>query len=233
MPIIEKSTVEVLEFNITDMEPTLRSVAFKNCIAEIWRNAEGQIDRTHAPAVFIRHQPGGNIVGTYWFQQGCLHRNDGPAMNVIWDGLAYEQWHRNGELHRVGGPARTVTDIENGSVVISEEWRLEGKLHRENLPSKILRSLDTNMPFSEAWYCAGRLHREAGPAVVFRDKSTGVVLEEEWMFKGLMHRDDGPAQIYRNEDTGRIERQSFFRCGIEVRASVAEAGSAFSSPLPD
>jgi len=41
--------------------------------------------------------------GSYrWYQNGFLHREDGPALEFV-DGTRY--WYQNGELHRTDGPA--------------------------------------------------------------------------------------------------------------------------------
>ena len=61
------------------------------------------------------------LVNTYgdreWYQNGKLHREDGPA--IEWsDGN--REWYKNGKLHRLDGPA--VEDADGYKV-----WYIEGK----------------------------------------------------------------------------------------------------------
>jgi hypothetical protein len=64
----------------------------------------------------------------YWFKEGKLHREDGPA--VIYPGGIKECWYYNDIKHRVDGPAVITKDFE-------EEWFFHGKLHREDGPAII------------------------------------------------------------------------------------------------
>ena len=61
-----------------------------------------------------------------WYQNGKLHREDGPA--VEWSGGGTKFWYQNGKLHREDGPA-----IEYSSG--SRFWFLNGKRHREDGPA--------------------------------------------------------------------------------------------------
>ena len=57
---------------------------------------------------------------TEWYQNGQLHRLDGPARE--WrDGA--KVWYQNGKLHRLDGPAREWGDG-------SKEWWLNGKYYK-------------------------------------------------------------------------------------------------------
>ena len=56
--------------------------------AVIYRNAEGQLHRTHGPAIIY---PSG-VKG--WYQNGLLHRTDGPA--VVFP-TGDQHWFLNGE----------------------------------------------------------------------------------------------------------------------------------------
>jgi hypothetical protein len=62
-----------------------------------------------------------------WWQNGSLHRLDGPALESI-DGT--KEWYKNGLRHRLDGPA-----IEYASG--SKYWFQNGKLHREDGPAVI------------------------------------------------------------------------------------------------
>ena len=52
----------------------------------------------------------------YWYQNGQLHRVDGPAIEYS-NGTKY--WYQNGQLHRVDGPAIEYSDG-------SKKWYIEG-----------------------------------------------------------------------------------------------------------
>ena len=60
-----------------------------------------------------------------WYQNGKLHRLDGPV--VEWaDGT--KQWYQNGKLHRLDGPA-----VENADG--SKQWYKEDRRHRLDGPA--------------------------------------------------------------------------------------------------
>jgi len=61
----------------------------------------------------------------YWYLNGELHREDGPAVECP-DGRKY--WYLNGKFHREDGPA---VEHPNGT----KEWYLNGELHREGGPA--------------------------------------------------------------------------------------------------
>jgi hypothetical protein len=52
----------------------------------------------------------------YWYQNGELHREDGPAIEFA-NGTKY--WFAHGKLHRVDGPAMEYADGE-------KSWYLNG-----------------------------------------------------------------------------------------------------------
>ena len=52
-----------------------------------------------------------------WFQNGKLHRLDGPA--VEWSSGGKE-WYQNGKFHRLDGPA---VELANGD----KAWHIEGR----------------------------------------------------------------------------------------------------------
>jgi hypothetical protein len=61
----------------------------------------------------------------HWYQNGELHRLDGPAIEWA-DGSKH--WYQNGQLHRLDGPA---CEYANGS----KHWYQNGQLHRLNGPA--------------------------------------------------------------------------------------------------
>ena len=64
----------------------------------------------------------GNIT---WKLNGQLHREDGPAVQVLG---GCEVWFQNGKCHRKDGPAIECPDG-------TKEWFQNGKLHREDGPA--------------------------------------------------------------------------------------------------
>jgi len=52
-----------------------------------------------------------------WFQNGKLHRLDGPAFE---DADGYKSWYQNGKRHRLDGPA---CEYANGN----KFWYIEGE----------------------------------------------------------------------------------------------------------
>jgi hypothetical protein len=65
--------------------------------------------------------------GKVWYQNGVLHREDGPAIEYA-DGNI--EWYQNGKRHREDGPA---IEWSNGT----KEWYQNDKLHREDGPALI------------------------------------------------------------------------------------------------
>ena len=61
----------------------------------------------------------------YWYQNGQLHRTDGPAVEYS-DGLRY--WYQNGVRHRTAGPA---VEHPDGS----RYWYQNGIRHRTDGPA--------------------------------------------------------------------------------------------------
>jgi hypothetical protein len=61
-----------------------------------------------------------------WYQEGKLHRLDGPA----WEwALGSEEWYYQGKYHRLDGPAWEWA-------LGSEEWYYQGKYHRLDGPAR-------------------------------------------------------------------------------------------------
>jgi hypothetical protein len=97
-----------------------------------------------------------------WYQNGKVHREDGPAYTYP-NGSQY--WHQNGVFHRKDGPAI----IHHKS----KEWWLNGKLHRENGPAIEYSNGTTE------WYSNGKRHREDGPAIEYSDGTKEWWLNDE------------------------------------------------------
>jgi hypothetical protein len=62
----------------------------------------------------------------WWYQNGELHRLDGPAIEYI-DG--HKEWYQNGKLHRLDGPA--IEHAKGGN----KYWYQNDKLHRLDGPA--------------------------------------------------------------------------------------------------
>ena len=62
--------------------------------------------------------------GYYWYQNGNLHRTDGPA--VEW-ASGTREWYQNGQLHRTDGPA---IENANGNRSWFQQWWQNDKRHR-------------------------------------------------------------------------------------------------------
>ena len=116
------------------------------------------------------------------------HREDGPALETV-EGLMH--WYNNGLLHRKDGPAMYIPyeylDI-HGKLTVHKiriiKWFLDGKLHRTDGPAVIHPNGNI------AWYHHGLLHRTDGPAVV---ESCNNKTFKRWYINGKLHREDGPA----------------------------------------
>jgi hypothetical protein len=75
----------------------------------------------------------------YWYLNGKLHREDGPALEWADGG---KSWYLNGNLHREDGPA---LEYDNGD----KAWWLNGKHHREDGPAVEYADGD------KSWYLNG------------------------------------------------------------------------------
>ena len=106
-----------------------------------------KLDPRFANGKYILHD------GVVWYQDQCLHREDGPA--IIWLGRKNEWW-LNGLRHRTDGPA---IDYVSGR----KDWYRYGKRHRTDGPA---------IEYSEGgkeWWLDDRRHRIDGPAKIWHD----------------------------------------------------------------
>jgi hypothetical protein len=85
-----------------------------------------------------------------WYQEGLLHRLDGPA---VIRPSGYQAWHLDGKYHRIDGPAWIHPDGY-------QYWYQEDKLHRLDDPAAIWKD------GTQAWYQEGLRHRLDGPAII-------------------------------------------------------------------
>ena len=61
----------------------------------------------------------------YWYQNGQLHRTDGPAIEHA---NGHKEWYQNDQLHRTDGPA---VEYANGD----KWWYQNHRLHRTDGPA--------------------------------------------------------------------------------------------------
>lgn len=133
-----------------------------------------------------------------WYYKGKVHRDNGPAYNVIFpygkskifpSYISFKNVHnciayfKHGVLHRDKYPAVIFKD--DLEIYNTYYWIQNGLLHRDNGPAVIDRD-------GKMWYRHGVLHREDGPAVEY----PGKIL---WYKNGLLHREDGPA-VFEHTD---------------------------------
>lgn len=104
-----------------------------------------------------------DIGDQFWYQNGCLHRdNDEPA--VIWNNSTnYKLWYQYGRLHRDNDlPAITST--------VQREWYQNGRLHRDHDQPAVIRYNKPNQWYWKEYYQHGLLHRENDfPAIMQRN----------------------------------------------------------------
>ena len=92
-----------------------------------------------------------NPLGTFYYLNGTLHREGGPAVENSYK----KEWFKNGKLHREDGPA---IEYANGE----RYWYRNNILHREDGPAIEKDGI-------KEWYKNGKLHREDGPAIKWGD----------------------------------------------------------------
>jgi hypothetical protein len=98
----------------------------------------------------------------YWFLNGKLHREDGPAVEHP-NGDKY--WYLNGKRHREDGPA---VEWPNGS----KEWYLNDKRHREDGPAVEYSNGD------KYWYLEGnKLTEQEHKAATSKHTCEGKIVE--------------------------------------------------------
>jgi len=128
----------------------------------------------------------------FWYENGCLHRLDGPAAESYGGAKGgAKEWYKNGKLHREDGPA---VEFHDGD----EFWLMNGEFHRINGPAIERASGE------KSWCQNGKLHRLDGPAMEYSD---GYV---RWYINGIRYPskeeyfnnldDESKSKILFNED---------------------------------
>lgn len=159
----------------------------ENAVGDIIEYYEnGVLHRDDGPAKIDEK---GNM---FYYRHGVLHRERGPAVMFI---NGKTQYYKMGRLHRDDGPAN-VTD--EGVL----EWYQNGELHREHGPARVSSDF-------EEWYFFGKPHSIDDNPAFKSNKGEST----RWMQKGILHRENGPALItpdgiqiwYKN---GKIHREN-------------------------
>lgn len=118
-------------------------------------------EEDEGPAHVTYHQ--GTLKPRYevWYNDGVLHRENGPA--EIWyyrsGRIEFEQWYRIGVLHRFEDPSK-IYYYQDGKVWF-KEWNLYGEIHRENGPA-FVKYNDQGLIEQESWYIHGTPYRGGG-----------------------------------------------------------------------
>lgn len=105
----------------------------------------------------------------YWYKDGLLHRDQGPA--IVYGN--YKVWYKDGFIHRDDAPAITWNDKH-------EEWYRYGKLHRDDGPAVVKED------GTKEWLKDGVWHRLDGPAVIYPDGF------RYWYKNGKLYLENGP-----------------------------------------
>lgn len=170
--------------------------------------------RIDGPAL-ISFYENGDISLQEWYENGLLHRLDGPAsVYTDVDNNTVELWMVNGRRHRVGGPAVII----NKKNYYSEEWFEHGIIHRLDGPA--YTCVQNGVTEIEQYFKNGAYHRVNGPAnTVYysRKKPTGDVHRtlwiQEWFENGKYQ--DGPSSITYKPD-GSINKEDWYENGKKV-----------------
>jgi len=97
----------------------------------------------------------GELKSEQWLVDGVLHRVDGPAIIIYYQGNGgkrYECWRRNNKNHRVGGPA--FTWYYGDEKPEQEQWYVNGIHHRIDGPANVYYYFDGKINH-KLWYING------------------------------------------------------------------------------
>lgn len=131
-------------------------------------------------------------------KQGKLQSyNDKPAEIVYYNTKQiYEKsWYQDGLLHRANGPA-TIRYNAVGTIVRIEYYKL-GLQHREDGPAKIEYDFYGKVS-EESWYREDKLHREDGPAWIRYDLS-GNIMDYHFYLKGIYSSKENYEEAIKNQ----------------------------------
>lgn len=162
----------------------------------------GVLHREDGPAVI-------RVSGTQeWYQEGVLHRdNDLPAL-IHWTGR--QEWYHKGLLHRDNDLPAYIS--ATGKLL---KWYQYGILHRGNDLPAIFEKDKLSI-----WYKDGQMHRDVNQFGVanaamngFKKDGTEVT---KWYLHGKLHRDmNNPAAIFSYPDGSQMRK--WFNHGVLTR----------------
>jgi hypothetical protein len=165
-----------------------------------------------------------------YFENGKLHREDGPAYLVkkmlapSYVPAKEDYWRDENPYFEsmaqyfpkdVHAPSSKATKYERYLRAVKECWSKNGLADRADGPAL------TRCDGSQEYYKNGLLHREDGPAIIHVSKYVTHIQEQNgikkeidqyWYKEGKIHRNDGPAIIYSNGDQvyykeGQVHRE--------------------------
>lgn len=90
----------------------------------------------------------------FWYLKGNLHREDGPAIEMLWGDKC---WYKHNKRHRTDGPAE---EYSNGN----KKWYQNDNLHRIDGPA-----IEYIFGAKE-WWVNGKRHRIDGPTTIHHNK---------------------------------------------------------------
>ena len=142
--------------------------------------------------------PTETINGMFWYRNGKLHREGGPAVECF-NTIGYD--YSVAMFKIFDGPQPPVDDLPAGDekLIWAKYYYIDGKCHREDGPAVEISN-------GNKYYCINDLfHREDGPAIEMSNKAL-------YYIEGKLHRKDGPAIEYFNGDEfyyieGKLHRE--------------------------
>ncbi|MDD9900978.1 MAG: hypothetical protein OXT65_08375 [Alphaproteobacteria bacterium] len=152
-------------------------------LRETWR-LHGELHREDGPAQTLRDK-NGHIGAEEWWRHGELQRETLREWNDNGTLLA-ERHFQNGQLHREDGPS--LRRWNDDGTLTHEQWHQNGQYHRDDGPSFRLWNIDGTLTVEE-WKRNGQLHREDGPSYSTWDEN-GKLLVEQQHLNGRLKRDD-------------------------------------------
>lgn len=175
------------------------------CVFEVWTK-DGVVHRNGAPAVTVREIETSRVVRQEYYENGKLHRLDGPAIEETRPDLDHHlaAYYVDGNNHCEDGPSSVYTSLRTG-IVTEEIYTLNGEYHRAGgQPAAIERNADTGIVTNELYSEHGKVHRLDGPAEITRHSQTGMIVEERYLQNGEPYREGGPIVVNRDHQTGEV-----------------------------
>jgi hypothetical protein len=118
---------------------------------------DGQLHRnpSEGPARTQRSAETGKLIAEYFYANGKLHREDGPAKleYFISGALAEEAWYRHGAMHRIPEEGPAFVQLAPNGITTITEYSMYGRTFRNPAdgPCLIERDEDNGMIVSEIY----------------------------------------------------------------------------------